>query len=154
MNEFRPNAAAILQRPDGKILVCERVSPEGAWQFPQGGVDEGESAREAAIREVEEEVGIKDNEYEIVREEGGYSYDFPPGSKKRKNFRGQTQTYFLCQLRRNGVEVDIDQKPREFRDYRWIRPEEFDIAWVPDFKREVYERVMADFFSLNLSKNA
>ena len=52
---YRPNAAIIYQRADGRVLLCERVKPAGAWQFPQGGIKKGESALDAACREGMEE---------------------------------------------------------------------------------------------------
>ena len=49
-------------------------------------------------------------------------------------------------------EVDLMQEPREFRQAQWIRPEEFDLSWVPEFKKTVYREVMRDFFRLELSE--
>ena len=73
MPEFRPNAAALILNRSGELLVCERINDRGAWQFPQGGIDEGESALEAMYREVLEEVGIPEKDlkkiktYELIR---------------------------------------------------------------------------------------
>ena len=47
-------------------------------------------------------------------------------------------------------EVDVNQRPREFGAYRWILPEEFDLEWLPAFKRDVYRQVMMDFFGVKL----
>jgi putative (di)nucleoside polyphosphate hydrolase len=63
MSRFRPNVAAILQREDGRILVGERADVPGAWQFPQGGVNEGEGSLEALERELEEEIGVGRGRY-------------------------------------------------------------------------------------------
>ena len=59
MGEYRPNVAALIINKDGCLLVCERLLNPGAWQFPQGGVNEGESLEAAILREVEEEIGLK-----------------------------------------------------------------------------------------------
>ena len=67
---YRPNAAIIYQRADGRVLLCERVKPAGAWQFPQGGIKKGESAMDAACREGMEETGFRPNEYEVVAARG------------------------------------------------------------------------------------
>ena len=66
MATYRPNAAAILRRPDGKILVGERINFKHAWQFPQGGVDKGEDLIAAMFREVEEEIGVTRDLLKIV----------------------------------------------------------------------------------------
>ncbi len=149
---YRPNAAIIYQRPDGTVLVCERVKPEGAWQFPQGGIKKGESALSAACREGMEETGFRPNEYDVIAEHGPYRYDYPPKERERVlrkrgiPFAGQEQHYFLARMKSNEAEPWLDHK--EFRSYRWVMPAAFDLNTLPDFKRGVYERVMKDFFGI------
>jgi putative (di)nucleoside polyphosphate hydrolase len=63
---YRPNVAAILQRENGDIFVAERISVPGAWQFPQGGIDEGEDAETALFRELAEEIGIKREQLTVI----------------------------------------------------------------------------------------
>ena len=152
MPAFRPNVALLLLGRDGRLLVCERLKSAGAWQFPQGGVDPGEKLETALVREVEEEIGLPPESYEILESRGGYRYFYPEGVKERKkgNFDGQEQTYFLCQLGADAPSIDLESQTREFRDYKWIRPQEFSVAWLPEFKREVYRRVMRDFFSVEI----
>ena len=89
--------------------------------------------------------------YEILEQRDGYTYVFPEWVKKRKKgFEGQTQTYFLCRLKDDAPSIDVDQRPREFRDYRWIKPSKFDKDWLPEFKHDVYRAVMKDFFDVKL----
>jgi len=147
---YRPNVAGILQRPDGKILIAERSDIAGAWQFPQGGVDKGEDFEAALLREMEEEISVRPTEYEVVERRDGYRYTFPGGIVKRGKFHGQEQTYFLCRLIGDESVIDLDTEEREFSDFKWIEPDEFDLGWVPDFKREVYVRVMRDFFGATI----
>lgn len=154
MIRYRQNVAALIVKPEGALLICERWSVPGAWQFPQGGVDEGETHEQALFREVREEVGLKPEHYEILDRRDGYSYLYPEDVRMKK-FRkhgnhGQKQTYFLCRLRAGAPPVNVNQRPREFRAYRWIQPEEFDLDWLPSFKRDVYKRVMKDFFKIKL----
>lgn len=147
---FRPNAALIFQRSSGHILICERMKTRGAWQFPQGGLDAGETPAQAAMREGLEETGFTPEEYDIVESRGLYRYYYPQNVQKHVrhkrgyNYIGQEQTYFLCRMRDDTDEPRIDN--REFRAYRWILPQEFDLAWLPPFKRGVYEQVLKDFF--------
>lgn len=154
METFRPNVAALVVNSAGNLLICERSNLPGAWQFPQGGVDKGESDLQALFREVREEIGLKKDHYEILRSRGGYRYLYPEDIREKKlkkhGNHGQVQTYFLCKLRDNAPPVNVNQNPREFGAYRWILPEEFDLDWLPPFKHEVYIAVMSDFFDVNL----
>jgi putative (di)nucleoside polyphosphate hydrolase len=151
---YRPNVAALVVNSDGNLLICERATVPGAWQFPQGGVDSGETLEQALFREVNEEVGLRAEHYEIVGRRDGYRYLYPVkarGKKLRKHgSHGQEQTYFLCHLKTHAPQVNVHQKQREFRAYRWILPEEFELDWLPAFKRDVYREVMKDFFGIEL----
>lgn len=144
--------ALLLLDADDRLLICERDGSPGAWQFPQGGVDPGESLEEAILREVREEIGLPPTAYEILRSKGGYRYVFPPEVRKRKkgDWEGQEQTYFLCRLADGAPRIDVNQKPREFRDYRWIKPRKFDLKWLPKWKRAVYREVLRDFFEVEV----
>ena len=146
--KYRPNVAAILERSDGKIFVGERLDVPGAWQFPQGGIDEGETDEEALVREIEEEIGLKPDDYEVVESRGGYRYKFPDGVVKWRIYRGQQQIYFRCALKGDESSIRLDAHHQEFGDYRWILPEEFDLDWLPKFKRGVYASVLNDFFGV------
>ncbi|MFZ9941737.1 MAG: NUDIX domain-containing protein, partial [Luteolibacter sp.] len=154
MVRYRPNVAALMVDPSGSLLICERANVAGAWQFPQGGIDPGESPEQALFREVREEIGLKAEHYEVTAMRDGYRYLYPEDVREKKvrkhGSHGQEQTYFLCQLKAGAPAVNVDQKPREFRAYRWILPQEFDLDWLPEFKREVYRAVMRDFFKVEL----
>ncbi|MDP4720004.1 MAG: RNA pyrophosphohydrolase [Akkermansiaceae bacterium] len=154
MEKYRPNVAALVINRAGNLLICERSNFPGAWQFPQGGVDKGESVEEALYREVREEIGLKKNHYEILGFRSGYRYLYPEDVRAKKvkkhGNHGQEQTYFLCSLKDNAPPVNVHQNPPEFGAYRWILPEEFDLDWLPAFKHEVYCSVMYDFFDVEL----
>jgi putative (di)nucleoside polyphosphate hydrolase len=113
-------------------------------------VDDGENPRQALHREVQEEIGLPPQAYEILESREGYNYQYSEEVKRRKrtSYRGQSQTYYLCRLRENAPPIDVHQRPREFRDFRWIAPAEFDLNWVPAFKRSVYRQVIRDFFGV------
>lgn len=150
---YRPNVAALITDRHGRLLICERWNVPGAWQFPQGGVDPGESLRQALVREVCEEVGLREDDYDVLEMRGGYRYDYPPEVLARKlrkhGSQGQEQTYFRCRLKPNARPVDVNQRPREFRAHAWIEPAEFDLDWLPEFKRAVYRAVLRDFFGVD-----
>ncbi len=149
---YRPNAAVIYQRPDGRILVCERCKPRGSWQFPQGGMSAGEEPLSAAHREGMEETGLRPNEYDVIASYGPYRYDYGAADRERVflkrgiPYAGQEQHYFLFRLHDMRSEPWLDQK--EFCDYRWILPKEIDFESVPEFKREVYYTVMREAFGV------
>ncbi len=81
-------------RQDGKLLLNEEGQNEIYWKFPQGGIDEGETAKEAAKRELREEVNITQFEM-VAKSVYKNKYDYLPESQIQKGLRGQSQTSFL-----------------------------------------------------------
>ncbi len=147
---YRSNVGAILKRPDGKILIGERYNVEGAWQFPQGGVKKSETASEALSRELKEELSLVPAHYRLIETKGPYRYVFSPGRTK-EGFDGQEQTYFLIEFTGADANIDVTTEQPEFTQFRWIEPSEFQLDWVPEFKRGVYREVFFDFFGITLS---
>lgn len=152
MNElaaYRPNVGVVLFHPDGRVWLGRRVAtPEPYnWQFPQGGVDEGEDLYTAARRELAEETGVVSTTL-LGRTDGWLAYDFPPGhtgSKIAKGWKGQRQIWFA--LRFDGEESEIDLSGHghpEFDDWRWGRLGEAPALVVP-FKRGIYETLVSAF---------
>lgn len=148
---YRPNVAAILRRSDGKILIAERMNVPGAWQFPQGGVDEGEDFEVAMYRELEEEIGVTPALVKLLERRDGYRYAFPKGRLKYGLYGGQEQTYFLCEYFGTDSDIRLDLHNQEFRTFQWIEPAAFDLTWVPKFKKSVYIAVFRDFFGIDLT---
>ncbi len=146
---YRPNVAAILQRADGRILIAERTNLVDAWQFPQGGIQGDESAEDAMVRELKEELGLDPVDIELVESHGPYRYQFVPGRKK-EGYDGQEQTYFLVRLLAPENKINLGTEHPEFMNFRWILPKEFQLKWLPEMKRPVYRSVFMDFFHLNL----
>ncbi len=145
---FRPNVAAILLNMHNEMLIAERAHIRGSWQFPQGGVDPGESLEEALFREMEEEIGVKQQHLQLLDRKGGYRYEFPKGRLKYGIYGGQEQVYYLVRFLGHDSDINIDTKHREFGRWRWIHPEKFDMNWVPRFKQDVFRKVLRDFFGL------
>lgn len=141
---YRPNVAAILKRQDGKILICQRADHPDCWQFPQGGIDAGETSLQALYREIEEEIGLKTSHYEVLSCREGYRYDFPKGTPFKKDFAGQEQTYYLCLFKGQDDDFDLNRHDIEFTDFRWIRPKDFQATWLPEFKRAVMLQAIED----------
>jgi putative (di)nucleoside polyphosphate hydrolase len=145
---FRPNVAALLVDSKGRLLICERRDFKDSWQFPQGGLDPGESPAQALQRELREELGLEPHHYRVLRQESGYRYHFPENSKAFRRFIGQEQTYFLCKMLGTDADINLHTHKPEFVSWRWIQPEDFDFAWLPPFKHPVYRKVLHDFFNV------
>ena len=134
---------------DGRVFVGQRMdSTLEAWQMPQGGIDPGEDAQTAAIRELGEETGIAPALVELVAEAPDeLTYDLPPdlvGKLWRGRWRGQRQRWFLYRFLGEDGDVNIATEHQEFRAWRWLDPEDLPTLIVP-FKRELYEAVLAAF---------
>ncbi len=147
--KYRANVAAILRNSRGRILVCERLGVRDGWQFPQGGIDPGETPEQALVREVWEEIGIGARDFQILERRGPYSYLYGNGRIKR-GFHGKEQFYFLCDYTGGDEAIHVATEHPEFQDYRWINPAFFRLDWLPQIKREVYRAVFADFFQVKL----
>jgi putative (di)nucleoside polyphosphate hydrolase len=148
--KYKANVAAILRNSRGRILVCERVGVADAWQFPQGGIDDGETPEQALVRELGEEIGVDPGDVKIVQRKGPYRYLYGGGRIKRGH-HGKEQLYFLCDYLGLDAQINVETKHPEFQAYRWIAPEDFQLAWLPEMKREVYRAVFVDFFEVKIS---
>ena len=146
---YRPCAGVMLVNRDGLAFVGQRIDTVlEAWQMPQGGIDPGEDAEAAAIRELGEETGIAPEHVELVaRADRELFYDLPPemvGKVWRGRCRGQRQWWFLYRFSGSDGDVRIDTPHPEFRAWRWIEPGRLPELAVP-FKRALYGDVLAMF---------
>jgi putative (di)nucleoside polyphosphate hydrolase len=146
---IRLNVAGILVDDQGHVLICERTGLPGAWQFPQGGVDTGESLESALIREIWEEIGLKPEHFRIIDGKGPYRYLFP-GAKLVRGHHGKDQHFFLMELLGPKDAVNVNTEHAEFQQARWIAPAEFQMNWVPEMKKDMYQQVFRDFLGIEL----
>lgn len=147
---FRPNVGIVVAsgQGTGQVLWARRVGGHDAWQFPQGGINEGESPEEALFRELYEEVGLGPDDVSIVgRTKGWLRYRLPRRLRRHNStpgFVGQKQKWFLLELHApdSAVRMDCAGKP-EFDHWAWVSFW-YPLTQVVDFKREVYRHALAE----------
>ena len=143
---FRANVGIVLMRDDGQVFLGGRTGGRG-WQFPQGGIRRGEQVEDALFRELEEEVGLRADEVEVVAGTADWlRYRLPRQYVRRHSTPlciGQKQRWFLLRLRaaEDRLRFDRTLEPPEFDRWRWADWWE-PVREVIYFKREVYRRAL------------
>ncbi|RCK31551.1 RNA pyrophosphohydrolase [Thalassospira xiamenensis] len=143
---YRPCVGIALFNDDGQVWIGNRIGFEGAWQLPQGGIDDGETAEQAARRELSEEIGT--DKAEIIAETPDWlTYDLPDhliGKAFGGKYRGQKQKWFAMRFTGKEKHIKIDVPHPEFDAWRWT-----DFGTLPDlivpFKRPVYLQLVEIF---------
>lgn len=146
---YRPCVGIMLIDRSDRIFVARRVGTPDAWQMPQGGIDDGETPRDAALRELKEETGT-DKAAFLAETRDWLRYDLPSelAAKKWKGrYRGQAQKWFAFRFTGNDDAFDLTAHQQEFDAWRWATPTEV-LAGIVRFKRPVYEAVLEEFAAL------
>ena len=140
---LRNGVGIVLLNKVNKIFVAKRIdNPKNFWQMPQGGVNKGEKLLSAALRELEEETGMK--EVELIQEiDGTMTYELPPhllGIIWKGKYKGQKQKWFLMRYLGNDRDINIKTEKPEFLEWKWI---DLDLLTevVVDFKLHVYKEL-------------
>jgi putative (di)nucleoside polyphosphate hydrolase len=120
---YRPNVGIIVANDKGQVLWARRVGQQ-AWQFPQGGINEGESMEAALYRELKEEIGLSETQVEIVNSTRGWlRYKLPKRYLRQNNtsFVGQKQKWYLLKMLTGDEQVRFDQSATpEFDHWQWV----------------------------------
>jgi putative (di)nucleoside polyphosphate hydrolase len=145
---FRANVGIVLANDRGQVLWARRVGGRDAWQFPQGGIDSGESPEQALYRELHEEVGLSPDAVEVLGSTRGWLRYRLPRRFIRKGQKplciGQKQKWFLLRMLKDDAAVQLDRSGKpEFDHWQWVS------YWYPlnqviSFKREVYRKAMKE----------
>lgn len=148
--EYRLNVGLMIVNQEGKVWLGKRndvkISTK-CYQMPQGGIDEGETPIQAAYRELFEETGLTKEQVELIKESDyWYQYDIPKEVGFFERFKGQRQKWFLFSFKGEDKDFNLEVHPEEieFSSFYWE-----DIETIPslvvEFKKEVYEKVVAEF---------
>ena len=156
---FRPCVGVMILNKDGLVWVGRRIDQnkgelQGAgnwWQMPQGGIDEGEPALDAAYRELYEETGIARAHVELLKPASQtFTYKLPDhliGRVWGGKYKGQTQQWFALRFTGEDHHIDINARngiKAEFDAWRWVSIDELMDLVIP-FKQDVYRSVIAEF---------
>lgn len=149
---FRSNVAIVISNGRGQLFWAKRLG-QNAWQFPQGGVDKGESAEETLYRELYEEVGLESNDVKIIQRSKKWLRYHIPTQMQRKNSKplciGQKQKWFYLKLTGDPSKVRFDAAGTpEFDNWEWVNYW-YPINSVVSFKRNVYRNALLEFASAN-----
>jgi putative (di)nucleoside polyphosphate hydrolase len=149
-DQYRRGVGVMLLNSAGKVFVGARIdNTDDAWQMPQGGIDEGEDDPWlTSLRELEEETGIPPRLVELVAAcPERLIYDLPEDLRPRLwggKYKGQDQDWFLARFLGEDRDINIATKHPEFREWKWIEPEQLPELIVP-FKRDLYRRLLSEF---------
>ena len=149
-DRYRRGVGVMLLNSEAKVFVGSRIdNRDEAWQMPQGGIDKGEADPwQTALRELEEETGIGPRLVErITKCPERLKYDLPEELRSRLwggKYVGQDQDWYLARFLGTDADVNIGTPKPEFREWKWIEPEELPELIVP-FKRDLYRRLLSEF---------
>lgn len=148
-SEYRPAVGIILLNSARLVWVGRRFGLTAeAWQMPQGGIDAGETAEAAALRELAEETGVTSDLAEIIAvSRGWHQYDVPPEMTKLAwggRYKGQRQKWYVMRFHGHDSAIDIATAEPEFSEWRWSPAADL-TRHIVDFKRPLYAALIEEF---------
>ena len=147
---YRPCVGIMLLNRANLVFVARRIDmAEEAWQMPQGGIDRGEEPRDAALRELKEEIGT-DKATILAESRSWLRYDLPADLAALAwggRYRGQCQKWFAMRFTGSDGEIDLATHHPEFSAWKWAPPASLPQLIIP-FKRQLYIDVLAEFAAL------
>lgn len=152
---FRPNVGIVLTNNQKQVFWAKRIGQD-AWQFPQGGIRDHETPRQALYRELREEIGLRKNDVEILAcTKGWLRYRLPipkVRSDESQTCVGQKQKWFLLVLKSTESHITLDHMSYpEFDQWRWV-DYWYPVDHVVDFKKEVYAQALKELSESLCSK--
>jgi len=146
---YRDGVGIALLNDADMVFVGQRIDQTAeAWQMPQGGIDPGEDPLTAALREMEEEIGVAASLAEIIAESRDWlTYDLPldlADKVWKGRYRGQRQKWYLARFKGRDTDINLETAHPEFNQWRWLPFRQLPDMIVP-FKRPIYELIVAEF---------
>ena len=151
MSKYRPNVGIVVFNRDKKVLSCRRLKNRAkrSWQFPQGGIEKGEDAVSAGLRELSEETSIVSVKVVAELKKPLY-YNFPPHILKKntnglyRGYIGQKQNWILCYFSGDDSEINLETPEPEFSEFAWVDIESvIDTVWT--VKKHIYAKLIEAF---------
>lgn len=144
---FRANVGIILANTQGQVLWAKRVGHD-SWQFPQGGIDRGETPLDAMYRELHEEVGLLPHHVSVLAVTKDWlRYRLPKRYVRTGQAPlciGQKQKWFLLKLDETDTDhIRFDTTKPEFENWAWVSYW-YPVRHVVDFKRDVYQKALQE----------
>jgi bis(5'-nucleosidyl)-tetraphosphatase len=103
------------------LLLRSKLTRRPLWEFPKGGVQEGETLQQAALRELREETGLEEEHVRLLSDfETTEDYRFIAGAGAEKTHIRKRVTYFLAESLRTEVTIS----PTEATRFAWLSFEE------------------------------
>ncbi|MBA3013593.1 MAG: RNA pyrophosphohydrolase [Proteobacteria bacterium] len=141
---FRAGVGAVIVNTKGMALALERSDTVGAWQFPQGGIDDQEEPITSVYREIQEETGITPDLLHLIRPYPHLlSYELPTQWRSLKIGRGQTQQWYLFRFLPVHDAITLPS-PGEFINWRWTTFPEL-LPVVAEFRKHIYHCLASEF---------
>jgi putative (di)nucleoside polyphosphate hydrolase len=149
--QYRSGTGIMLLNLRNEVFVGLRIcGPDDAWQMPQGGIDEGETPRAAALRELREEIGT-DNVEVLAESRGWLRYDLPAnlvGKAWGGRWRGQQQKWFAMRFLGSDAEINLATEHPEFSAWQWV-PASHLPELIVSFKQRLYIDVLQQFQTIH-----
>ena len=151
---FRANVGIIIANGSGQVFWGQRIKKNDSWQFPQGGIDSGESPIDAMYRELYEEVGLAESDVSLVGQTRSWlRYRIPDNLIRRRQTPaciGQKQKWFLLEIKSDPELIRFDCGDKEeFCDWRWVSYW-YPVSQVVPFKQDVYRKAMTELSTIHV----
>jgi len=152
MEKYRLGVGAIIINQNKQIYLFERKDVPDNWQCPEGGIDEGEDPLTGALREVEEEVGMTQDNLKVLAETKEFIPYIIPEKYRKFAHIGQKKKFFLFEFTGGNSQINFGSEgDAEFVNYKLIDKKDL-LDYIVDFKKDMYRKALDEFKSFFIKK--